>query len=82
MHIEGSGRMAFNRGDKVREEGDSRVMDVLASSDNLTLCSFDDAGTARQSVFETRKLLRVAQQQQQQPQQPQPEGEPPQDKPD
>jgi len=62
--------MAFTRGDKVREEGEARVMDVLASSDNLTLCSFDDGGTPRQSVFETRKLSKVAVQQQQQPQQP------------
>jgi hypothetical protein len=75
--------MAFNRGDKVREEGDTRVMDVLASSDNLTLCSFEESGAARQSVFETRKLLKVAVQQQQQPQpEVQPPSQTPQDKPD
>jgi hypothetical protein len=78
MHIGRRGRMAFNRGDKVKEDGNGRVMEVLASSDNLTLCCFDDAGSARQSVFETRKLSKVAQLQQQQQQQPQA----PQDKPD
>jgi hypothetical protein len=77
MHIDRRDSMAFNRGDKVREEGDARVMEVLASSDNLTLCSFDEGGFTRQSVFETRKLLKISVQQQQQPQQQSPE--PPQD---
>ena len=62
--------MPFKRGDKVREAPDGRLMEVLASSDNLTLCSYDESGMPRQSVFETRKLQQVATQQQQQPQAP------------
>jgi hypothetical protein len=71
--------MPFKRGDKVKDGPDGLVMEVLASSDNLTLCGFEDGGVARQSVFETRKLLQVAVQQQQQQQ---PQSQPPKDKPD
>ena len=67
--------MPFKRGDKVKDGPDGHVMEVLASSDNLTLCSFEEGGAVRQSVFETRRLHAVAAQQQQQPQ-------PPADKPE
>ena len=69
--------MPFKRGERVKDGPDGAVMEVLASSDNLTLCIYDEGGMARQSVFETRKLYPVAAQQQQQPQ-----PEPPSDLPD
>jgi hypothetical protein len=43
-------------------------MDVLASSDQLTLCSYDENGFSRQVVFETRHLSKINMQQAQQPQ--------------
>jgi uncharacterized protein YodC (DUF2158 family) len=61
---------AFKRGDKVQEFEGGPTMEVLAASDTLAICEYDDNGLMRHSIFEVAKLRKLVVQQAQQPQPP------------
>lgn len=60
--------MKFLRGDRVRQGPDGPLMEVLAASERLAICTWEIDGTWHNEVFETKSLARIAVQQQQQPQ--------------
>lgn len=57
----------LHRGDRVQAGPDGPLMVVVAASDHLAICRWQQAGETKEEVFNTAVLRKVAMQLQQQP---------------